>query len=122
MISKSHFKLITLAQLLEERQTCTKNAQYLCWSTSKWNVVGKGVKEEELQLNIVCSESKTLNFRLPMLWNKKEATEECSKLGQYGAISKLSSPDLLNVTNNDDLENIYGTHGKHSGSSHRQLG
>ena len=116
--SLSNMKILTkqrnnedLLQLASGKE-CTENSQYLCWSTSKWNVVGKGVKEEELHLNIVCSESKTINFRLPMLWNKKEAIEECKKLGQNGTISKVSSPELVNITNND-LENIYGTHGKY---------
>ena len=77
---------------------------YLNWTKAKLNVFGKGVKEEDFDEKDIYSESKVLNFKIPLLWNKIEATEECRKYG-YASISK---PTELTNMSNMDFENIYG--------------
>ena len=77
---------------------------HLAWSSMKMTIVGKGVKEKDLSEEILFSKTKVLNVRLPLLWSKIDATEECRKYG-HGKIS--TPPDLKNVTHTE-LENIYG--------------
>ena len=83
-----------------------KNMLYLSWSTNNWNNVGNRVEMEYLDENILFSESKELNFRLPRKWRKAQATNECRKYGQ-GTISK---PTELKDVTKMKLENIYGEH------------
>ena len=77
----------------------------LSWTDSKWDIVGKGV--QELDKDIICLKSKVLNFRIPMLWTKNEATEECRKYGQNANISEPPPADMNNVTDLD-MDIIYG--------------
>ena len=77
------------------------------WMDSKWKIIGKGAHEEELDEKVFCSKSTVLNFRIPLLWNKHEATKECRKYAEHANISK---PPLLdrNDTTDVDMKNIYG--------------
>ena len=80
---------------------------HMSWTNVKWNVVGNGVHEEDfLDDKTICTRSKDLNIRIPLQWNKNEASEECRKYGD-AVISKLPSPDMNNVTDKD-MENVYG--------------
>ena len=82
---------------------------FLVWSYIKWSIVGTeyGVEEKDVENDILCSKSKSLNFKIPLLWNKIEATEECHKYGK----AKISIPPIYDLKNVSDqyLENIYGT-------------
>ena len=82
-----------------------EKSKYLAWSDAKWDVSGEGVKAEKVDLKSICLVSKMINFRIPLLWNKVEATEECKKYG-HGKISK-PNPAMKNVSN-IDIVNMYG--------------
>ena len=75
---------------------------YLSWSNTKWNVVGDAVQEKEMNEEILLSDSKVLNFRIPLDWNKIEAAEECWKYGK-SIISR--PPSEMSET---AFENVYG--------------
>ena len=79
----------------------------LSWTDSKWDIVGKGGQEEDKDRDIICSKSKVVNFRIPLLWTKNEAREECRKYGQIANISEPPPADMNNVTDLD-MEIIYG--------------
>ena len=78
---------------------------YLAWSKTQWNIEGMAVKVDDVDEKIVCSKSKVLNFRIPMLWNKIEATDECRRYGH----AIISKPPQNNVSNleNDNIK-TYG--------------
>ena len=95
--------------LLTTRSACNqiKNTFFQSWIDSRWKVIGKGTHEEELNEKVFCSKSTALNFRIPLQWNKHEATKECRKYGEH---ANLSKPPLLdrNDTTDVDMKKIYG--------------
>ena len=81
-----------------------ESSTYLSWSSTKWDVIGESVKEKKVDRKVLFSASKVLNFRIPFILNRFEATEECFKYGR-AAISK--PPMMINSTN-AEFENVYG--------------
>ena len=53
-----------------------EKSMYLAWSNTKWNVVGEGVEEKEVDRKVLFSATKVLNFRIPFLLNRFEATKK----------------------------------------------
>ena len=102
-------KEIEVEENLRTQSSCEQigNSFFQSWMDSKWKVIGKGAHAEELDEKVFCSKSTVLNFRIPLLWNKHEATKECRKYGEHANISK---PPLLdrNDTTDVDMKNIYG--------------
>ena len=78
----------------------------MSWSNAKWNVIGEAVKEKEVDRKDIFSESKVLNFRIPLLLNRFDASEECIKYGK----ATISKPPMMMNSSNTDFENIYGEH------------
>ena len=99
--------------LLTSTSTCklSNSSFFLSWANAKWNIFGKEVLEEDLDENILCSKSTVLNFRIPLFWNRFEATDECRKYGPSAVISNPLSPssDINNVTK-VDFDLFYGKH------------
>ena len=54
--------------------TSPQSLMFLNWSNTKWKIVGNGVTEEVFDEQMLYSKQKVLNFRIPLQWNKKEAT------------------------------------------------
>ena len=79
------------------------------WTNSRWKVIGKRVKEEELDENVLSSKSTVMNFRIPLLWNKHEATNECRKYGENPNITQPPYSDT-NIFTDVTMKNIYGEH------------
>ena len=79
---------------------------FISWPKTIWNVVGEAVEKKEIDMKIIFTQSKEINFRIPLSWNKFEAMEECRKYGN----ANISTPPSLNMTNVTklELENIYG--------------
>ena len=105
MTSGSHENISAMAS----RNPCklfenSSNSSYLTWSKANWNVLGNGVKEKEVEEKNWCAGSQALNFRIPLQWNKIEATEECKKYGDTH-LTKPTNPSNLTNTN---WENLYG--------------
>ena len=105
--------MLKIHLLLTSTSTCklSNSSFFLSWANTKWNIVGKEVLEEDLDENILCSKSTVLNFRIPLFWNRFEATDECRKYGPSAVISNPLSPssaiDYVKMVN---FEHFYGKH------------
>ena len=83
-----------------------ETSMYLSWSDTEWKVNGSGVENYTLDDTTLCNESKRLNGRIPSIWNKIDASDECGKYGM-GIIAK---PTKLKNLSTNDLKDIYGKH------------
>ena len=85
-----------------------EKSMYLAWSNTKWNVVGDSVEVKQVENEMLCSKAEVLNFRIPLLWNKDQGTEECSKYGK----AMISNPpfSMMNNVPKIDLANVYEAH------------
>ena len=79
---------------------------YLSWSDTKWSIIGSGSEKITLDDETLCNASKRLNGRIPSIWNKIDASDECGKFGM-GIIAK---PTKLKNLSTNDLKDIYGKH------------
>ena len=115
--SVANINIYTMTDIIDEdylasSSTCTilEKTMYLTWANIKWNLdaAGDGVNMKSVDGKSLCMTSTVLNFNVPSIWKKIEATKECKKYGN----AILSKPpahvlDIKNITD-DFIKNIYG--------------